>query len=139
MVSWRQIVLGWYEGREGWAQATEDLGYPKALALPLTIFRLLFAHLMQPAVFVYLVFYYSKHNVIVAGTRDCTLQRRFQKLVEEAPAPFLTDDQRKRIHDSADTALVLNQLPNPGGRVISVSDAAKGEAETERLVEGDEM
>ena len=35
-------------------------------------------------------------NVVVAGTRDCSLQRRFQKLVEEAPAPFLTDDQRKR-------------------------------------------
>ncbi|PAY23628.1 acetyl-/propionyl-CoA carboxylase subunit alpha [Dietzia natronolimnaea] len=40
-------------------------------------------------------------NVVVAGTRDCSLQRRFQKLVEEAPAPFLTDEQRKRIHDSA--------------------------------------
>ena len=40
-------------------------------------------------------------NVVVAGTRDCSLQRRFQNLVEEAPAPFLTDDQRKRIHDSA--------------------------------------
>ena len=40
-------------------------------------------------------------NVIVAGTRDCSLQRRFQKLVEEAPAPFLTDDQRHRIHTSA--------------------------------------
>ncbi|SEC02216.1 acetyl/propionyl/methylcrotonyl-CoA carboxylase subunit alpha [Rhodococcus koreensis] len=40
-------------------------------------------------------------NVIVAGTRDCSLQRRFQKLVEEAPAPFLTDDQRNRIHSSA--------------------------------------
>ncbi|QSE91607.1 acetyl/propionyl/methylcrotonyl-CoA carboxylase subunit alpha [Rhodococcus pseudokoreensis] len=40
-------------------------------------------------------------NVIVAGTRDCSLQRRFQKLVEEAPAPFLTDDQRARIHSSA--------------------------------------
>ncbi|MFH5229426.1 acetyl/propionyl/methylcrotonyl-CoA carboxylase subunit alpha [Antrihabitans spumae] len=40
-------------------------------------------------------------NVIVAGTRDCSLQRRFQKLVEEAPAPFLTDDQRARIHASA--------------------------------------
>lgn len=40
-------------------------------------------------------------NVIVAGTRDCSLQRRFQKLVEEAPAPYLTDDQRKQIHDSA--------------------------------------
>ncbi|MET8653340.1 MULTISPECIES: acetyl/propionyl/methylcrotonyl-CoA carboxylase subunit alpha [Nocardia] len=40
-------------------------------------------------------------NVVVAGTRDCSLQRRFQKLVEEAPAPFLTDDQRARIHASA--------------------------------------
>ena len=40
-------------------------------------------------------------NVIVGGTRDCSLQRRFQKLIEEAPAPFLTDEQRQRIHDSA--------------------------------------
>ncbi|WP_288833292.1 acetyl/propionyl/methylcrotonyl-CoA carboxylase subunit alpha [uncultured Corynebacterium sp.] len=40
-------------------------------------------------------------NVIVVGTRDCSLQRRFQKLVEEAPAPFLTDEQRERIHSSA--------------------------------------
>ena len=40
-------------------------------------------------------------NVVVAGTRDCSLQRRFQKLVEEAPAPFLTDAQRAEIHDSA--------------------------------------
>jgi acetyl-CoA/propionyl-CoA carboxylase biotin carboxyl carrier protein len=40
-------------------------------------------------------------NVIVVGTRDCSLQRRHQKLVEEAPAPFLTDDQRAAIHESA--------------------------------------
>lgn len=40
-------------------------------------------------------------NVVVAGTRDCSLQRRFQKLVEEAPAPFLTDAQRTEIHESA--------------------------------------
>ncbi len=40
-------------------------------------------------------------NVVVAGTRDCSLQRRFQKLVEEAPAPFLTDEQREAIHSSA--------------------------------------
>jgi len=40
-------------------------------------------------------------NVIVVGTRDCSLQRRFQKLVEEAPAPFLTDTQRSTIHEAA--------------------------------------
>lgn len=40
-------------------------------------------------------------NVVVVGTRDCSLQRRNQKLVEEAPAPFLTDEQRTRIHESA--------------------------------------
>lgn len=40
-------------------------------------------------------------NVVVLGTRDCSLQRRNQKLVEEAPAPFLSDEQRERIHQSA--------------------------------------
>ncbi|ALN74759.1 biotin carboxylase N-terminal domain-containing protein [Aureimonas sp. AU20] len=40
-------------------------------------------------------------HVAVLGTRDCSLQRRNQKLVEEAPAPFLTDEQRARIHESA--------------------------------------
>ncbi len=40
-------------------------------------------------------------RVVVLGTRDCSLQRRNQKLVEEAPAPFLTDAQRQRIHQAA--------------------------------------
>lgn len=40
-------------------------------------------------------------NVVVMGTRDCSLQRRNQKLVEEAPAPFISEEQRERIHGAA--------------------------------------
>jgi len=40
-------------------------------------------------------------TVVVVGTRDCTLQRRYQKLVEEAPAPFLSTDQRHCVHEAA--------------------------------------
>lgn len=40
-------------------------------------------------------------NVVVVGTRDCSLQRRNQKLVEEAPAPFISQQQRDAIHDAA--------------------------------------
>lgn len=40
-------------------------------------------------------------NVVVVGTRDCSLQRRHQKLVEEAPAPFLTESQQQQIYDAA--------------------------------------
>ena len=43
----------------------------------------------------------SHGGVIVVGSRDCSLQRRHQKVVEEAPAPFLTDEQRERIHDAS--------------------------------------
>lgn len=44
----------------------------------------------------------DKHgNVLVVGTRDCSLQRRNQKLVEEAPAPFLSDEQRRKVHDAS--------------------------------------
>lgn len=40
-------------------------------------------------------------NVVVVSTRDCSLQRRNQKLVEEAPAPFLTDEQRTELYESS--------------------------------------
>jgi acetyl-CoA/propionyl-CoA carboxylase, biotin carboxylase, biotin carboxyl carrier protein len=44
-------------------------------------------------------------NVVVVSTRDCSLQRRHQKLVEEAPAPFLTDEQVKTLHDASKAIL----------------------------------
>ncbi|WP_200958750.1 biotin carboxylase N-terminal domain-containing protein [Nocardioides sp. Root190] len=44
-------------------------------------------------------------NVVVISTRDCSLQRRHQKLVEEAPAPFLTEDQNKRLYESSKAIL----------------------------------
>lgn len=44
-------------------------------------------------------------NVVVVSTRDCSLQRRHQKLVEEAPAPFLTDAQMKTLYESSKAIL----------------------------------
>ncbi|MGH8774158.1 MAG: acetyl/propionyl/methylcrotonyl-CoA carboxylase subunit alpha [Jiangellaceae bacterium] len=44
-------------------------------------------------------------NVVVISTRDCSLQRRHQKLVEEAPAPFLSDEQNTQLYDSSKAIL----------------------------------
>jgi len=44
-------------------------------------------------------------NVVVVSTRDCSLQRRHQKLVEEAPAPFLTTEQEQLLYESSKAIL----------------------------------
>jgi acetyl-CoA/propionyl-CoA carboxylase, biotin carboxylase, biotin carboxyl carrier protein len=44
-------------------------------------------------------------NVVVVSTRDCSLQRRHQKLVEEAPAPFLTEAQERILYESSKALL----------------------------------
>ena len=48
------------------------------------------------------------------GTRDCSLQRRNQKLVEEAPAPFITDEQRQIIENSAKRICAAAGYSNAG-------------------------
>lgn len=40
-------------------------------------------------------------NVVVVSTRDCSLQRRNQKLIEEAPAPYLSEEQTKRLYEAS--------------------------------------
>src|SRR4051812_22677104 len=43
----------------------------------------------------------GKGKVVVVGTCDCSLQRRYQKLVEEAPAPFLNDEQLASLYEAS--------------------------------------
>lgn len=47
----------------------------------------------------------SHGNVVVISTRDCSLQRRHQKLVEEAPAPFLTEEQNAELYRASKAIL----------------------------------
>lgn len=60
-------------------------------------------------------------NVVHFGTRDCSAQRRHQKLVEETPAPFLDDDVREKIHQAAVTAAKTVGYYNAGTAEFLVS------------------
>jgi acetyl/propionyl-CoA carboxylase alpha subunit len=50
--------------------------------------------------------------IVALGERDCSIQRRHQKLVEEAPAPGLTTEQRKRLHELGVTVAATVGLRN---------------------------
>lgn len=63
-------------------------------------------------------------NVVVVGTRDCSLQRRHQKLVEEAPAPFLSDAQRQQIYDASKA--VCREAGYSGAGTVEFLVAADG-------------
>ena len=63
-------------------------------------------------------------NVVVVGTRDCSLQRRHQKLLEEAPAPFLTDEQTTLIYDAAKA--VCREAGYSGAGTVEFLVAADG-------------
>ncbi|HSU28257.1 MAG TPA: ATP-grasp domain-containing protein, partial [Chitinophagaceae bacterium] len=53
-------------------------------------------------------------NVCHLSERDCSIQRRHQKLVEESPSPFMTDDLRKRMGDAAKKAASAIRYENVG-------------------------
>ena len=67
----------------------------------------------------------DKHGtVVVVSTRDCSLQRRHQKLLEEAPAPFLTDEQTTLIYDAAKA--VCREAGYSGAGTVEFLVAADG-------------
>jgi acetyl/propionyl-CoA carboxylase alpha subunit len=51
-------------------------------------------------------------RIVALGERDCSLQRRHQKLVEEAPAPGITSDERRMVHELAVRAALAAGLEN---------------------------
>ena len=66
-------------------------------------------------------------RVVTLGDRDCSLQRRNQKVLEEAPAPGLPDHVRRQLADSA-RALCAGMSYRSAGTVEYVYDAAREEA-----------
>ncbi|XBB66762.1 biotin carboxylase N-terminal domain-containing protein [Nocardioides sp. WV_118_6] len=69
----------------------------------------------------------DQHGAVVhLGTRECSVQRRHQKVIEEAPAPALDDDLRARIHDSA-VALSASVGYQNAGTIEYLLDASTGD------------
>ncbi|MFI9204651.1 biotin/lipoyl-containing protein, partial [Streptomyces sp. NPDC053048] len=63
-------------------------------------------------------------NVVVVSTRDCSLQRRHQKLVEEAPAPFLSDEQNAQLY--AASKAILKEAGYVGAGTVEFLVGADG-------------
>ena len=63
-------------------------------------------------------------GVVVVGDRDCSMQRRNQKLIEEAPAPGLTSDQRTQFHDAA--RAICGEVQYRGAGTVEFLLAADG-------------
>ena len=65
----------------------------------------------------------DKHgNVVVISTRDCSLQRRHQKLVEEAPAPYLSQDQLDELYHASKAIIREAGYDNAGTCEFLVGD-----------------
>ncbi|CCE76305.1 urea carboxylase [Clavibacter nebraskensis] len=102
-----------------------------------SVTRLAAAHFATPGVFVERFIARARHlevqvfgdgagNVAILGDRDCSLQRRHQKVVEEAPAPHLPDHVRETMHRSA-AALARHVDYRSAGTVEFVYDAESQE------------
>lgn len=63
-------------------------------------------------------------GVVVVGDRDCSMQRRNQKLIEEAPAPGLSVEQRARFHDAARS--ICGEVQYRGAGTVEFLLAADG-------------
>jgi urea carboxylase len=68
----------------------------------------------------------GRGGVAVLGDRDCSAQRRNQKVIEECPAPGLTDDQRRELHAAAQR-LTASERYGSAGTVEFVFDVDRGE------------
>jgi acetyl-CoA/propionyl-CoA carboxylase biotin carboxyl carrier protein len=66
-------------------------------------------------------------NVRHLGERDCSLQRRHQKIIEEGPSPALTDELRERIGDAARRGIATTDYTNAGTVEFLVEDGGDGE------------
>jgi acetyl-CoA/propionyl-CoA carboxylase biotin carboxyl carrier protein len=69
-------------------------------------------------------------NVRHLGERDCSLQRRHQKVVEEAPSPALTDDLREQIGEAARRGVAEAEYTNAGTVEFLVADGDREAGET---------
>ncbi|WP_136023655.1 acetyl/propionyl/methylcrotonyl-CoA carboxylase subunit alpha [Microbacterium sp. K27] len=66
----------------------------------------------------------GRGGVVVVGDRDCSMQRRNQKLIEEAPAPGLSVEQRTRFHDAARS--ICGEVEYRGAGTVEFLLAADG-------------
>jgi len=87
---------------------------------------LLIEHFVKQARHVEVQVLGDKHGtVITLGDRDCSVQRRYQKLIEEAPAPRLHSETRKKLHESAKRLAAAADYES-AGTVEFLLDAAGG-------------
>lgn len=56
----------------------------------------------------------NRLNVVHLCERECSVQRRYQKMIEEAPSPIMTEDLRKKMGDAAITAVKASKYTNAG-------------------------